>query len=205
MGSALGATTTERNVRFTADLALPYICDVVYDVDETGAKIITPKTVPKPEPPSLPFLNQGSFLGYYGKFHTTDSGEEEVELKVYDENGNTVGFLPGVVLPPAPTTLYAKWSLEEGDTRDNTEPIIFVCSRFFASENANLLEESNARIAADPADYEAYICRAFARVGTLWNDRDVKFFATGCCLCFGETARILTRRPIPPAAECSPG
>ena len=68
--------------------------------------------------------------------------------------------------------------------RDNTEPIIFVCSRFFASENANLLEVYNDRIAANPADYEAYVCRAFARVATLWGEDDVKYFATGCGLDF---------------------
>ena len=78
-----------------------------------------------------------------------------------------------------------------------TEPIIFVCSRFFASENANLLEESNARIAADPADYEAYICRAFARVGTLWKDVDVRNFATGCGLDFDpETGRMKRRATL---------
>ena len=81
-----------------------------------------------------------------------------------------------------------------GDDRDNTEPIIFVCSRFFAREareNANLFKVYDDRITANPADYEAYICRAFARVATLWDDNDVKFFATGCNIDFDfETGRM---------------
>ena len=98
-------------------------------------------------------------------------------------------FNPDFPIPPI---------IPGGDSdRDNTEPIIFVCSRFFASENANLLEESNARIAADPADYEAYICRAFARVGTLWKDVDVRNFAIGCGLDFDpETGRMKRRATL---------
>ena len=78
--------------------------------------------------------------------------------------------------------------------RDNTEPIIFVCSRFFASENANLLETYNDRITADPADYEAYICRAFARIATLWQENDVKSFAIGCGLDFDPETGMMKRR-----------
>ena len=78
--------------------------------------------------------------------------------------------------------------------RDNTEPIIFVCSRFFASENANLLETYNDRITADPADYEAYICRAFARIATLWQENDVKSFAIGCGLDFDPENGLMKRR-----------
>ena len=39
-------------------------------------------------------------------------------------------------------------------------------------------------VTANPADYEAYVCRAFARVVTLWGEDDVKYFATGCGLDF---------------------
>ena len=190
MGSAWGVTTHEVVTTLETGISnQTYTVTILYAVEETiGAKIVQPR-FPVDKPPYY-VKEKGFFLGYYGKFQTSDSGEE-VELKVFDMFGASVGFLPGVVLPPAPTTLSAKWSLEEGDTRDNTEPIIFVCARFFASKNANLLEESNNRIAADPADWKAYIWRAFARIATLWNDTDVKFFATGCNLSFDpETGRM---------------
>ena len=191
MGRAWGVTTHEVVTTLETGISnQTYTVTILYAVEETiGARIVQPR-FPVDKPPYY-VKEKGFFLGYYGKFQTSDSGEEEVEFKVFDMFGASVGFLPGVVLPPAPTTLSAKWSLEEGDTRDNTEPIIFVCARFFASKNANLLEESNNRIAADPADWEAYIWRAFARIATLWKDTDVKFFATGCNLSFDpETGRM---------------
>ena len=95
-------------------------------------------------------------------------------------------FNPDIPIPPI-------GPVDDPD-RDNTEPIIFVCSRFFASENANLLETYNDRITADPADYEAYICRAFARIATLWQENAVKSFAIGCGLDFDPDTGLMKRR-----------
>ena len=200
--SALGATTTKRNVQFTSDLALPLLYDVVYDVDETGAKIISPKTVPKPEPPSLPFLIQGSFLGYFGKFRTTDSGEEEVELKVYDENGNAVESLPGVVLPPAPEEFYAKWAPEEDpkppkeDTWDGTEPILYFIESFMPGNSNEKIAEYTDRISKDSENYEAYIGRGFTWLTSLSESNATLLVMEKFGFGFDDRNGMISRIPV---------
>ena len=170
--SALGATTVKKSVTFTSDMSLPSFYEVEYEVDETGARIIAPKTVSKPAPYTL-LQDQLSFLGYYGKFHTSDSGEEEVELKVYDENGNTVGFLPGVVLPPAPDEFYAKWAPKEDpkpqreDNRDGTEPILYFVESFMPGDSNEKIAEYSERIRDNDEDYEAYIYRGLTWLTSL--------------------------------------
>ena len=180
--SALGATTVKKSVTFTSDMSLPSFYEVECEVDETGVRIIAPKTVAKPAPYTL-LQDQLSFLGYYGRFHTTDSGEKEVELKVFDENGNAVEFLPGVVLPPAPDEFYAKWAPKEDPKPpkpsdptkygDGTEPIMFFLQHFMAGDSRFKFDEYNDRIRNDDEDYEAYICRGFTWLTSLSEDKDV--------------------------------
>lgn len=190
--SALGSTTlVEVDTTFHTSTR-NWNSTVVYKVDTIDVTIDYPPSVVKPIP--FAHLNEGSFLGYFGKFHTRDGGEDEVELKVFDENGYAVKRLPNVVLPPAPTTLYAKWSPPEEDSHKNAESIIFFCCRFFASANAHLLQEYDNRIAANDKDYEAYVCRAFAWVATLWKEQEVGKFATGCGIDFNpENGRMKLR------------
>ena len=106
MCSAWGDTTYE--VETTLDTGISgqthSVTTIVYEVEETiGARIVQPM-FPVDKPPYY-VAGKGVFLGYYGKFHTSDSGETEVELKVFDQIGARVGFLPGVVSESLPTTL----------------------------------------------------------------------------------------------------
>ena len=164
---------------------------VTYEVDTTGARVMDPVFVFQPSP--FPFSNEGPFLGYFGKFHTTDSGEEEVELKVFDESGTSV-FLYGVVLPPAPTEFYAKWSPKEPEEEEYehvTDPIMVVLGDFMKSTAPQSVyeqpSETERRIAQKLAeyderiknkDYEACICSALTRLTSLGHNSSVMDLAS---------------------------
>ena len=176
--SALGATTVKKLVSFTSDMATPDFYEVECEVDETGVRILAPKTVAKPQL-FAPLMNQLTFCGYYGKFHTTDSGEKEVELKVFDENGNAVEFLPGVVLKSLPTEFRAKWALKEDpelpkeDNWDGTEPILYFIESFMPGNSNDKIAEYTDRIRDDSENYEAYIGRAFTWMTSLSESNSV--------------------------------
>ena len=176
--SALGATTVKKLVSFTSDMATPDFYEVECEVDETGVRILAPKTVAKPQL-FAPLMNQLTFCGYYGRFHTIDSGEKEVEIKVFDENGNAVEFLPGVVLKSLPDEFRAKWVLNEDpkppkeDNWDGTEPILYFVESFMPGNSNDKIAEYTERIRDDSENYEAYIGRAFTWLTSLSESNSV--------------------------------
>ena len=173
MGSAWGVTTHE--VVTTLDTGVSnqtYTVTILYGVEETiGAKIVQPRF--NVNIPPYYVKEKGFFLGYYGKFQTSDSGEEGVELKVFDMFGASVGFLPGVVLPPAPDEFYAKWAPTEEpkppkeDTWDGTEPILYFVESFMPGNSNEKIAEYTDRIRDDGENYEAYIGRGFTWLTSL--------------------------------------
>lgn len=174
----LGATTIKRYVNFTSDMAIPDLYEVECEVEETGVRIIAPKTVAKPQL-IAPLMSQLTFCGYYGRFHTIDSGEKEVEIKVFDENGNAVEFLPGVVLKSLPDEFRAKWVLKEDpempreDNWDGTEPILYFVESFMPGNSNEKIAEYTDRIRDDGENYEAYIGRAFTWMTSLSESNSV--------------------------------